>query len=50
MGEKNADSVVIDYTNVTQPIRVVRSGKMLTAVANGKDILKTRNACILHET
>ena len=49
MGEKNADSVVIDYTNVTQPIRVVRSDKMLTVMANGKEILKTRNACIVHE-
>ncbi|MCL5804022.1 MAG: DUF427 domain-containing protein [Candidatus Thermoplasmatota archaeon] len=49
MGEKNADSVVIDYTKVTQPIRVVRSGKMLTVMVNWKEILKTRNACIVHE-
>ena len=49
MGEKNSDSIVIDYTKVTQPIRVVRSGKTLTVMANGKEILKTRNACIVHE-
>jgi uncharacterized protein (DUF427 family) len=50
MGEKNAESVIIDYTKRNHPIRVVRSGKTLTVMAYGEEILKTRNAYILYET
>lgn len=49
MKSTSRNDVVIDYNQRNHPIRVVKVNKTLTVKANGQEILKTRNAYVLHE-